>query len=316
MTTADHNAPFHAKVSRAPEGGEVFWLNAKGARIRAAVWAGGERGTVILFNGRTEFIEKYGDVVTQLRERGFSVATLDWRGQGLSDRACDDPMKGHVSDFDEYQNDIETLLAAPQVAALKGPYVLIAHSMGGCIGMRALMDGRIKPAAALMSAPMLDIELPTPTRIAAGIVSRIAGWIGKDHTYAPQPDPTISAVEKQAFEGNLLTSDPDEYALMQAQLVAEPGFGLGAPTLGWMRAAFDEIADLRRNQPPATPMVIALGGKEGIVSPSAIHSHVQRAANCDLLPVEGAQHETLMETPERQAKVWAAFDALLDKAGI
>jgi lysophospholipase len=316
MTLAQNHAPFHSDVSRAPDGADVFWLDAKGARIRAAVWSGGERGVALVFSGRTEFIEKYGDVAAQLLSRGFSVVTLDWRGQGLADRACADPMKGHVSNFDEYQDDIDALLAAPQVAALKGPHVLIAHSMGGCIAMRALMDGRLKPAAALFSAPMLDIQLSAGTRFAAGLVSRIAGWLGKDHAYAPQPEPAISAVAKQAFAGNMLTSDPTEYALMQAQLVKEPGFGLGAPTLGWMQAAFSEIDSLRTSPPPSTPMVIALGGKEAIVSASEIHNHVKRAPACSLLEVEDAQHETLMESPDKQAQVWAAFDALLDKVGV
>ena len=47
----------------------------------------GRKGTVCVFPGRAEFIEKYFEVVRDLRARGFAVATIDWRGQGLSDRA-------------------------------------------------------------------------------------------------------------------------------------------------------------------------------------------------------------------------------------
>lgn len=316
MTSDSHIAPFHADVARAPKGADVFWVNAKGARIRAAVWSGGERGVAIVFNGRTEFVEKYGDVAAELLARGFSVVTLDWRGQGLSDHACDDRMKGHVGHFDEYQHDIDAVLATPQVMALTGPRILIAHSMGGCIAMRAMMDGRIKPAVALLSAPMLEIELKPTTRMAAGVVSRFAVLFGMGHTYAPQPDPTIGYVEKQAFEGNALTGDREEYALMQRQLQAEPDFSLGAPTLGWMRAAFNEIAALRRRPPPAAPIAITLGDRESIVSPSAIREYVARDSTCELVEIEGAQHETLMETPERRQIAWRTLDNLLDAAGV
>ena len=33
--------------------------------------------------------------------------TVDWRGQGLADRAFADPMVGHVQDFDQYQRDLD-----------------------------------------------------------------------------------------------------------------------------------------------------------------------------------------------------------------
>ncbi len=39
-------------------------------------------------------IEKYFEVVSELRERGFAVAVLDWRGQGGSARALPIRAKG------------------------------------------------------------------------------------------------------------------------------------------------------------------------------------------------------------------------------
>ena len=70
-----------------------------GVTLRFARWdpPPGRKGTVCLFQGRAEFIEKYFETVRDLRARGFAVATLDWRGQGLSERALRDPRKGHVA---------------------------------------------------------------------------------------------------------------------------------------------------------------------------------------------------------------------------
>src|SRR5436309_13416036 len=72
-----------------------------GVALRFARWAPppGRRGTVCLFQGRAEFIEKYFETVRDLRSRGFAVATLDWRGQGLSERALRNPLKGDVRNF-------------------------------------------------------------------------------------------------------------------------------------------------------------------------------------------------------------------------
>src|SRR5690348_7735951 len=49
-----------------------------GAELRFARWAppAGRRGTVCIFQGRSEQIEKYFETVRDLRDRGFAVATL------------------------------------------------------------------------------------------------------------------------------------------------------------------------------------------------------------------------------------------------
>ena len=59
-----------------------------GAELRFARWAppAGRKGTVCVFTGRSEQIEKYFETVRDLRDRGFAVAMVDWRGQGHSSR--------------------------------------------------------------------------------------------------------------------------------------------------------------------------------------------------------------------------------------
>src|SRR5213078_3524219 len=83
-----------------------------GVSIRFARWhpPPGRKGTVCLFQGRAECIEKYFETVRELRARGFAVATIDWRGQGGSERALGDPRKGHVRSFSQYQIDLETFV--------------------------------------------------------------------------------------------------------------------------------------------------------------------------------------------------------------
>ena len=58
-----------------------------GRLLRYALWdppAGSRKGTVCIFEGRGEFIEKYFETVRDLQARGYGVAVLDWRGQGGS----------------------------------------------------------------------------------------------------------------------------------------------------------------------------------------------------------------------------------------
>src|ERR1700741_4259123 len=81
-----------------------------GVSVRFARWdpPPGRKGTVCLFPGRAEFIEKYFETVRDLRARGFAVAMIDWRGQGGSHRLLSNPRKGYVRRYADYDIDLAT----------------------------------------------------------------------------------------------------------------------------------------------------------------------------------------------------------------
>lgn len=312
----NEQAPLYCELAEAPFDGHAFWIFAGDRRLRAAVWRGSGRGTVLIFTGRTEYIEKYGRVVTLLRDRGFAVAVLDWRGQGLSDRPLANRMKGHVAVFSAYQSDVQAFMSAPEVADLPAPHVLLCHSMGGCIGMRSLLDERVTPAAAIMSAPMLGIELTPAMRFGARVAIGLARRFGFEHAFAPSPKPGLPYVDAQAFDGNLLTNDPEHYAWFIKHLEAERGFALGAPTLKWMRRAFEETEALARAPAPDTPMLTFLGDEEEIVAPDAIRAFDAKAPKCRLVELPRARHEVLMETEAVRKQLWGEIDRFLSDQGV
>src|SRR5215469_14261943 len=134
---------------------EPLPIKAVGANLRAARFPAAPdvpaRGTCVLLNGQTEFIEKYFEVIDELRGRGFAVATMDWRGQGDSGRMTKDWRKSYVGDFSEYDQDLDTLMdwiVTPMLGPGEKPVVL-AHSMGAHVLLRALAQGRLNIRAAV-----------------------------------------------------------------------------------------------------------------------------------------------------------------------
>ncbi|MDA8587187.1 alpha/beta hydrolase [Rhodobacteraceae bacterium] len=127
------SAPFHNDLAEGPDNVEAFWRRASdGVRLRVVHWpAGSSRGTILLFSGRTEYAEKYGQIASELTESGYSVVTIDWRGQGLSDRVAEDIRLGHVGSFDDYQLDVAEVVGAARDLGCPEPWFMIAHSMGG-----------------------------------------------------------------------------------------------------------------------------------------------------------------------------------------
>ncbi len=308
------SAPFHAHLADGPEGGYARWLSAAdGVRLRVGVWpAKGARGTVLLLPGRTEYIEKYGRTAADLAARGYATLAVDWRGQGLSDRALDDPMSGHVGDFAEYQLDFDEMLAFARAEGLPQPFHLLSHSMGGCIALRALMRGAPVKSAAF-SAPMWGILIAAWMRPIAVALSTASRWFAFDSRYAPGTGPK-SYVAEAPFAGNTLTTDAEMWAYMREQAQGDPALTLGGPSLGWLQAALGECHALTLLPSPAYPAVCGLGTQEKIVDTAPIHARMARwpGARLDLYP--GAEHEVLMERPTTRAAFTDRAVALFDSA--
>ena len=304
-------APFFAEVADAPDGAVVRWLIcADGVRIRAALWRGGTKGTVLLFPGRTEYIEKYGPAAGEMAARGYSMVTVDWRGQGLADRPLADRASGHVARFLDYQKDVAALLDFARAEKLPEPYFLVAHSMGGAIGLRAIYSD-LPVRAVTFSAPMWGIRIHPALRPAAWVLSTASRVVGHSHQYAPGTKP-ITYVAEAPFAGNVLTSDPQMYAFMQAQVRSHPELALGGPSLHWLSEALRECFRQRLMASPKLPCVTMLGTVERVVDRRPIHDRMARWPGGKLIMVPGAEHEVMMETPAIRAQFYDNACALFD----
>jgi lysophospholipase len=288
-----------------------------GVQLRFARWAPppGRKGTVCIFQGRAEFIEKYFETVRDLRARGFAVAALDWRGQGLSDRELSDPRKSHVENFAEYDIDLETFMKEIVLPDCPPPLFALGHSMGGTVLIRAAYRGQRWFDRIVLSAPLIR-PVHIPLFGMARPVARAMRGFGMGSAYIPGGNAT--ALAGQSFMGNPFTSDPVRYARSMAVLEAEPALGLGSPTIAWVDsmfraiAAFDDSAYAGRIR---QPMLLVAAGRDLIVSTEAIENFVanmragMRAGS--RIVIAGSEHEILMEQDRFRMQFLAAFDAFV-----
>lgn len=301
-------APLYTDVADGPPGGHAYWLRASdGVRLRAAIWPGGAKGTVFLLPGRTEYIEKYGRAAGDLAARGLTTLSLDWRGQGLADRHLADKMSGHVGNFLEYQNDLDAVLQLAHEQNLPRPYFILAHSMGGCIALRAL-SRELPFQAVAFTAPMWGISMAAWMRPMAKGIAATASWLGQKHRYAPGTT-SKSYVLDAPFAGNVLTSDAEMYSYMRHQASQHPDLILGGPSMGWLHAALVECHALSLLPSPVTPALCALGTSEKVVDTTPIHLRMRqwKKGRVDLYP--SAEHEIMMETPVMRKRL---FDSVAE----
>ena len=288
-----------------------------GALLRFARWEATRsprRGTACLFPGRGEVIEKYFEVIAELRRRGYAVAIFEWRGQGGSVRLLADPARGHVTSFAAYDRDLVRFMKDQVLPDCPPPYVAIAHSMGGNILLRHACEQGSWFERMVLCAPMIEIA---PERIGAPL------WFARAHAelaYAAGFGGTYVAggsaipIETLQYEGNFLTSDRERYERNKAILIAAPELGTGSPTKGWARAALRSCAMIGKPDYPEQvkiPALILSASDDRIVSIAAIERFAAGLKVGAHIAMPGSRHEMLQETDEVRRRFWAAFDAYL-----
>ncbi|HEY6579152.1 MAG TPA: alpha/beta hydrolase [Rhizomicrobium sp.] len=293
-----------------------FIASRDGKRLRTATWdpspAVPRRGVCAIFNGQTEFLEKYDEVASELVSRGFAVASLDWRGQGGSERTLADPLKAHVSDFAEYDADLSAFMDEVVQPIADRPPLALAHSMGAHILVRALHARPETFAAAVLTAPMLR----TDTR---GFPRWLVRTICSTHNVVGLADEWVWGMRARdplhmTFEANLVTSDRARFARAHSLLSEKQEIRLAGPTWRWLEAAYRSMAQAMAPgfaETITTPCLVFGAGRDRIVDTEAVRQFVRRLPRGGYVEIADAEHEILMEKDSIRAQFWAAFDAFV-----
>ena len=290
-----------------------------GTRLRIGHWpsasggngGGAGGGRIVLCHGRTEFLEKYTETIDELTGRGFEVWSMDWRGQGASDRTLRNPHKGHIDRFETYLADLSWFFDEI-IGPAEGKTVLMAHSMGGHIALRAVLEGRIQPDRLILSAPMIDLPIRGIIRFTISGLSRAITAIGFGDRYLPGQgdyDPT-----RIKFDANPLTGDRQRFDAIHAAIAANPMVASGGPTFSWLNAAFGSIRALRRlpqGSPRTCPILLCTAMADTVVSVTAQTEMNALLANCTQVRIADARHETLFEVDALRQQFWREFDRFM-----
>lgn len=288
------------------------WAAGDGWKIRRLDWpqpeGAGGRGSIIFANGRGDFIEKYLEPLAHWHGLGWNVTSFDWRSQGDS---RGDIRGGHLESFDALTADGAGLIQAWSAEA-PGPHVAVGHSMGGHLLLRILADHRLRLNAAVLVAPMIGINSwPLPAGLAQLIAqsfcllgwSRVPVWRGGNLEEG-------GGVQRSTT----LTSCPERYSDELWWLQQRPEFSLGAPSWGWLSAAYRSVAQLTPAKLQAIDVPVMLLGTERdrLVSASAIRWAAGLLPKAELIMYPDAGHELLRESDPVRLDALARIDGFLD----
>ena len=295
------------------------FISAKsGAKLRVATFeADGEakpRGVCVLLSGQTEFIEKYFEVIDELRARGFQIVTTDWRGHGASTRALPDSLKAHIDDFSEYDDDLASLMEQVVKPLTSKAPIALAHSMGGHILLRTLHAKPNSFACTVLTAPMIAVSARGYPAWMVGTVTSFMNLRGAGDAYVWGMDGRDPI--KMNFDQQIVTSDRARFKRTQDYLKEHPDIRLSGPTWGWLAAAGRSMNAMRApgyGEAIATPTLLCGAGKDRIVITKAEEDFARRMPHGEYALFEDAEHEILMENDSIRARFWKAFDAFVGK---
>ena len=246
-----------------------------------------------------------------LRDRGFAVAMIDWRGQGHSSRRLRDPRKGYVRDFADFEIDVETFVQQVVLPDCPPPFFALAHSMGGTVMLRVAHAGKRWFDRMVLSAPMIDLPGRT-TSLPARALLKTMRLMGMGGRYVPGGSDRITGLDP--FINNPLTSDPVRYARNAAILEEDSTLGLASPTVAWADSAFRAMHTFKGMNYPSEirqPILMLAASSDTVVSTAAIEEFAYHLRAGSHLVIAGSKHEILQEQDRYRSQFWAAFDAFV-----
>ncbi len=245
---------------------------------------------VIFMNGRGEFIERYHHVVNLFEGRPWNIVMYDHYGQGHSGG-----IRAHCPDFDDvFVCDVQLVKDTLLDNGL--PTVIFAHSMGGFIATRYVIQNPGEVDAVVLSSPMYGLRLADAGYTYEKALALVQVFVNGGA--AENPSMFGTGNDAETCKENVGTHDCD----LWEQFAGNPLGEIGNPTWGWLEEVLLEQADLYADAGTlATPILLHQAGDEQYVDETK-HDEVCATANaatadiCTLEPWPGMYHELFRET--------------------
>jgi lysophospholipase len=254
--------------------------------------------------------EKYLESFHHWHGQGWSIRSLDWRGQGGSGRLTATANCGHIEDYAHYIADLHDF-AGDWVRETAGPHVVIGHSMGGHLVLRALAEGAIRPDAAVLVAPMLGFR-PGLFGPFAERAARLLGGMGDPARPAWKGNEKPYTTETR---NTLLTHDADRYADEIWWQTQHPDLLTGAPSWHWVIQGFRSMRELAGDPRLAVisiPLLMLVAERDGLVDPRAALRIADRLPDIRVIRFgRESAHEILREADPVRDRALGEIDRFL-----
>lgn len=264
-----------------------------------------ERKCLVISSGRSESYLKYKELSYDLFNLGFNIFLIDHRGQGLSERALQNPHKGYVEDFQYYVNDFAYFIDNIVSEHCDNKPYLLAHSMGGTIAARYLQEFPNNIQAAVLSSPMLGFNAGSIPEFIAQSVIKTTAQVNQWFDNTPWYFIGHSDFSEKHLANSPLMHSTQRFKIFSQLYQDTPEIQLGGVTTQWLTESLTALEKLFVNiNKITTPTLVLQAGDEKIVDNQAqnkfcqqLHSvQPQSCPNGKPIIIDGAYHELFFES--------------------
>ena len=315
MKTLERAPLIEIEGLKCPKGEAHFFNLNVNNKLRVAFWnLSSSKGTIFLQSGRTEFIEKYYEVISEFIDRGYAVAMMDWRGQGLSSRVSKNIRIGHIDNFKTFDDDFIKIVEECFKTRCPSPFIGFGHSMGGCLLASYFISEKNLLEKCILCAPMVSVRANAMSRRIVkllGLLDNIG--YGSFPMQKPSWDSEDGWIE-EPFEDNALTTDRKRFERSFKFLKKCPELGVKGITVGWLKHALNRTNQFKKiqwNIAIKRPLLLLDATEDKLVNS---HLNKELLGQSDLVEIKSlkSQHEIMMETDEIRDEAWKSIDNFLN----
>lgn len=300
------------------------FTNQDGAHLRYG-WsrtAKTPQGTIVLLPGFQAPIEDFFETARDYQARGFDVWSMDFRGQGGSDRWPGNPQKAYSQGMERDARDLAQFIRKSVGPQARGPVFIVAQSLGGHIALRALHDNADLARALVLSSPAISFQAESLSQRLPPwllrVVARVAVLCGLGDEYA------VHAGDWEFFPGaggasDPVRDDPARALASEAWMLKNPMLRVGGMTWAFVDERFRSSA-LERSagwmQKILAPVLIGTARSDALTDVSATADSCRAMNRCQLLLFPHAKHALLGDSDATRAPfIEASTRFLVRQAG-
>lgn len=294
---------------------ETYFKNARGRQVRYGyVFPDDAKGLISINLGLSEFCEKYFELINELTALGYATSIHDWMGQGMSDRYLPNQHKRHVGTFEDDVDDYFDLMdnhILPKSKKQYGdsfPRMILAHSMGAHITLKALIQRPDFVKSVFLSAPLTRIKAiaPLPDPMALALLKTLKTYAHRSYCLGG---------DWKKGQRKLLSHDKARNALTDEWFETNKCLQIGAPTVGWVHEAILSCRQLRAADTShiTIPFHVALAGKDILVDNASTKDVLDKLPNATYDEYPKAYHEILIEEDNIRTPVMRSLKTFVEK---
>ena len=247
---------------------------------------------LVIVPGWSEPKEKYAELIYDLKSLDYCLYIYDHRSQGSSSRLLKNTQITYVDSFQDYVHDLQQFDEIIVRSKQHQRIFILAHSMGGLIATEYAAQKPQEFSGLILSTPMFQPDTGALPESAAYWITSLLINFGYANSFVP----SHGEWQAKTFAENQQTNSEVRFARSEQLFLDNPSLIVSGVSNQWLYSAIEtsrQTSDYAQKM--NIPIRLFQATEDSFVRPERQDEFCALAPECELISVENAKHEILME---------------------